>query len=104
MSVARHRREAAKRLGLEFQNRYRRLVEAQGQDEIAAASVELGTLFNDNIEFTINVLKSFGGLDVTFEPLTRTAGSAPPPAANDLPKTPEIFRAGADVDIRKKPH
>ena len=61
MSVARHRREASKRLGLD---------EAQGQDEIAAASVELGTLFSDNIEFTINVLKAYGGLEAKFEPMT----------------------------------
>ena len=101
MNAVRARKEAAKRLGIALQMQYRLLLEARTDDEIAAAAVELGNTFNKNIEFTINVLKSFGGLDVTFEPMTR-------PAANDaapkLPQTPAIFAAGRDVDLPRAPH
>lgn len=104
MSVVRHRKEAAKRLALALQANYRALAEARGEEEITNASIVLGSTFNDNIEFVINVLRDYGGLEAKFEPMTRAAGSAPPPPANDLPKTPAIFSAGADVDLRKKPH
>lgn len=83
MSVARARREAAKRLGLALQAKYRTLVEASGEDAIQNAAIELGALFNTNIEFVINVLKHYGGLDPKFEPMTR-AGSLPVKSANDL--------------------
>lgn len=83
MSAARARREAAKRLGLDLQKKYRGLVEASGQDEIQAAAIILGDAFNSNIEFIINVLKHYGGLDVRFEPLTR---AGPLLVANDRTK------------------
>lgn len=97
MSPARARKEASKRLGLALQADYRGLVEASGEDAIQAAAIKLGHTFNTNIEFVINVLKAYGGLDVRFEPLTRQ-GPRPPLPANDLPQMPEIFRAGCDVD------
>lgn len=63
MSVIRARKEAAKRLGLELGKRYERLVTAgNDQDEIMIAAVDLGQCFNDNIEFILWVLKTFGGL------------------------------------------
>lgn len=71
MSAARARKEAARRLGIDLQTKYRALVEASGNDEIQAAAIILGDAFNSNIEFIINVLKHYGGLDVRFEPLTR---------------------------------
>lgn len=55
------RREAAKRLGIALQVRYRNMLEASGQDEIAAAAVELGQCFNDNIEAIIWFLRDYGG-------------------------------------------
>jgi hypothetical protein len=70
VSVARARKEAARRLGIDLQNKYRALVEASGQEEIEAAAIILGDAFNSNIEFIINVLKDWGGLDVRFEPMT----------------------------------
>lgn len=97
MSPARARREASKRLALALQAKYRALVEATGQEAVQLAAIELGDLFNTNIEFVINVLRDYGGLEAKFEPLTREG--APPAPANDLPKTPEIFRAGCDVDL-----
>lgn len=95
MSPARARREAAKRLGLALQAKYRALVEATGQDAVQMAAIDLGNLFNTNIEFVINVLRDYGGLDAKFEPMTKTA----PQPANDLPRMPDIFSAGADVDM-----
>jgi hypothetical protein len=109
VSVARARKEAAKRLGLALHREYRDLVEAAGTDDIQAAAIILGDTFNSNIEFIINVLKAFGGMDVKFEPLTRPkAGiidaAAPAIAANDLPPVPELFRAGCDVDLIGRKH
>lgn len=99
MNAARARKEAAKRLGFALQSNYRALVEASGEDEIQAASIVLGGTFNDNIEFIVNVLKSYGGLDVSFEPLTKASPSLPP---SKLPDMPAIFAAGADVDMKRK--
>lgn len=96
---ARARREASRRLGLALQARYRALVEAAGKDAIETAAIDLGNLFNTNIEFVINVLKAYGGLEAKFEPLTKV--SAPLPA-NDLPRMPDIFSAGADVDLPRR--
>lgn len=62
MSAARDRKEASKRLGIALQVAYRRMVEADGQDEIQTAAIELGKLFNDNIEFVLWVLKEYGGV------------------------------------------
>lgn len=63
MSAARKRKVAAARLGVEFQQRYERLVLANGADEVAVAAVDLGQLFNDNVEFVIWTLKTIGGLN-----------------------------------------
>lgn len=60
---ARKRKVAAARLGIEFQQRYERLTLARDDDEIAVAAVDLGQLFNDNVEFVIWALKKLGGLE-----------------------------------------
>lgn len=99
MSAARARREASKRLALAMGTKYRALVEAVGEDAIQNAAIELGVLFNTNIEFVINVLRDYGGLEAKFEPMTKINAPAP---ANDLPKMPDIFSAGADVDLPRK--
>lgn len=103
MSVARARREAAKRLALAVQQRYRKLVESngQGEDAIVIATADLATCMYENVEFIINVLRDYGGLQANFEPMTSSA-PAPKAPANDLPPVPAIFTAGADVDLRKK--
>lgn len=64
MSINRARKEAAKRLGLALEQKYRNLVFANphDQDEVAQAAVDLGQCFNDNIEFVIWTLKTYGGL------------------------------------------
>lgn len=81
MSNARNRRAAAARLGLEFQKRHRALALAGDADEVTVAAVDLGQLFNDNIDFVVWVMKEFGGIDQpAFQP-TRPA----------LPKTPSTL-------------
>jgi deoxyhypusine synthase len=70
MSAARQRREKAKRIGLKLQSDYRALVEAKGTDAVETAAIMLGGTFNAHIEFIINVLRDYGGLDVKWEPMT----------------------------------
>lgn len=64
------KREAAKRLGIALQVRYRNMVTASGEDEIAKAAVDLGQCFNDNIEAIIWFLRDYGG-DKTQGPLEK---------------------------------
>lgn len=64
------KREAAKRLGVALHVRHRNLIEASGQDEVAAAAVELGQCFNDNIEAIVWFLRDYGG-DKTQRPLEK---------------------------------
>lgn len=86
MSVARKRKAAAARLGIEFQKRYERLAFAQGADEVTVAAVDLGQLFNDNAEFVIWALKKLGGLNPPNpEEIKKIRPSTP---ANDLPTLP----------------
>lgn len=83
MSSARKRKMAAARLGIEFGKRYEALALANGQNEVAKAAVDLGQLFNDNIEFTVWVLKAFGGLNPLLpEPIKTTTA---------LPTTPGML-------------
>lgn len=84
------RKEASKRLGLKLYKDYRALVEASGNDEIQVAAIELGNTFNTNVEFIINVLKAYGGMDVKFEPLTNRIPKTPNVPANDEPTLPDV--------------
>lgn len=90
----RARKDAAKQLALALQQRYRRLVEANGgpEDEIVIATADLAQCMYENVEFTINVLRAWGGLEAKFEPLTSPNAGVRIPAseqfpapANDLP-------------------
>lgn len=62
MSAARERREAAKNLGIALQVKYRQMIEANGEEAITLAAIDLGNCFNSNIEFIIWCLKEFGGV------------------------------------------
>lgn len=62
MSVSRQRKEAAKVLGLAIQARYRKLLDASGENEITVATVDLATALYENVEFIIWILKSEGGM------------------------------------------
>lgn len=95
MSAARQRKAQACRIGLKIESDYRALVEAVGEEQVQIAAIKLGDTFNSNIEFIINVLRDYGGLQAKFEPMTKTSPSAPP-AANDVPVTPAIFMNGAE--------
>lgn len=65
----RSRRDAAKVLAIALQTRYRRLLEASGEDNIVVATSDLAQCMYENIEFVIWALKSQGGM------------SPPPPEA-----------------------
>lgn len=69
------RKQAAAKLGIALADRHQKLALAIGEDEIAQAAVNLGHLFNDNIEFIIWVMKHHGGLN-------------PAPIQKGLPRTP----------------
>lgn len=97
------RKEASKRLGLKLMKDYRALAEAVGPEEIQAASIILGMTFNTNLEFIINVLKAYGGMEVKFEPMTRTNPSLPPTPANDLPDISALTTAHAGHDCTCPP-
>lgn len=91
--ASRDRKEASKRLGFALQAAYRRLIEAEGEKAISLASVELGVMFNSNIEFIFWVLKEYGGVQQMPFPRQTTPKPAPPQpvAANDVPPMPAIF-------------
>lgn len=93
MSVARKRKAAAARLGIEFQKRYERLAFANGADEVTVAAVDLGQLFNDNAEFVIWALKKLGGLNPPNPEEIKKI--RPPTPANDLPTLPPALTGTA---------
>lgn len=57
------RREAAKTLGIALQTRYRKLLEASGDDEVVVATADLAQCMYENIEFIVWALKFVGGLN-----------------------------------------
>jgi len=63
MSINRDRKISAQIIALEMQKRFALLATAVGEEEITAAAVDLGKLFNDNIEIIIWALRKAGGLD-----------------------------------------
>lgn len=89
MSINRARKEAAKRLGLALEQKYRNLVLANphDQDEVAQAAVDLGQCFNDNIEFVIWTLKTYGGLIPSPPEQLKKDMGAPRPSLPQLPST-----------------
>jgi len=88
----RARREASKNLGIAMQYRLKNLKDAQGDEAIAAASIELGVLFNDNVEFIVWVLKEYGGVEqMPFQPGTQRPANEI--VDEELPTTPSILTA-----------
>lgn len=84
MSASRDRKEAAKRLGFALAAKYRAMIEANGEEEIQKAAIDLGGCFNDNIEFIMWVLKEYGGVEQM--PFARQAKPL-----NGLPRTPDVL-------------
>lgn len=85
----RARREAAKMLAIAIQTRYRKLLEATGEDEIVVATADLAQVMYENVEFTIWALKSVGGMNPpppeVLKPISKHH-VAPAPPANDDPR------------------
>lgn len=79
--MSRARKEAAKVLGIALQTRYRRLLEATGENEIVAATGDLAQCMYENVEFVIWALKVQGGLNPpppeALKPVTPTAANDP---------------------------
>lgn len=63
MTAARDRKQAAKILGITMQSQLRALIEAEGDDAIQMAAIQLGDTFNRNAEFICWVLKEYGGVE-----------------------------------------
>jgi len=107
MSISRDRKEAAKRIGLELKKRYNAMVTAGNDpEEITLRSIELGALFNDNIEFIIWALCTFGGL--TPPPPEKKTNTAPaiPNFETDIQETsklPELPNALTGFNLEAKP-
>lgn len=59
----RSRRDASKVLAIALQTRYRRLLEASGEDNIVVATSDLAQCMYENIEFVIWALKSQAGMN-----------------------------------------
>lgn len=89
--ASRERKEASKQLGIALQAKYRALLEATGEKEVSLAAVNLGALFNQNIESIIWFLKEYGGVKQMPLPRQNKRPAPPPAPANDLPTTPAIF-------------
>jgi hypothetical protein len=76
------RKKAAANLGTALHARHQALALAVGEDEISKAAVDLGKLFNDNIEFIIWLLKHHGGLNpVPYQPRRLPVASPGTPPA-----------------------
>jgi hypothetical protein len=85
LSKPRARKEAAKVLGIAIQTRYRKLLEASGENEIIIATADLAQTMYENVEFTIWALKMVGGLNPP-PPEELRKITPPKQAANDDPR------------------
>lgn len=81
----RARRDAAKVLGVALQTRYRRLLEASGDDETVIATADLAQCMYENIEFVIWALKHLGGMNPPPPEMLRQISPPKVRAANDPP-------------------
>jgi hypothetical protein len=63
VTASRDRKQAAKILGITMQAQLRALLEAQGEEAIQRAAIQLGDTFNRNSEFICWVLKEYGGVE-----------------------------------------
>lgn len=79
----RSRRDAAKVLGIALQTRYRKLLEASGEDEIVVATADLAQCMYENVEFVIWALKSVGGMNPPPPEQLKKISSPTPQPAND---------------------
>lgn len=97
LSKPRARKEAAKMLGIALQIRYRKLLEASGENETVVATTDLAQCMYENVEFVIWALKHVGGMNPPppeeLRKITPTHHSHPPTVSKketvvlDLPCT-----------------
>jgi hypothetical protein len=76
--------------GVALQTRYRKLIEASGEDEIVIATADLAQCMYENVEFVIWALKSLGGMN-------------PPPPEQLRRITPMKIPANDDPRFAKPP-
>lgn len=81
LSKPRARRDASKVLAVALQSRYRKLLEASGEDETVVATADLAQCMYENIEFVIWALKAQGGMNPA--PPEELRKVTPPQPAND---------------------
>lgn len=94
----RSRRDAAKVLGVALQTRYRKLLDATGEDEIVIATADLAQCMYENVEFVIWALKHHGGMNPPPpEQLRRITPMKTP--ANDDPR----FAKPPEFKLAEKP-
>jgi hypothetical protein len=95
LSRPRARREAAKVLAVALQTRYRKLLEATGEDETVIATADLAQCMYENIEFVIWALKAQGGMNPRPPEELRKSTSPQPQPANDprFAKPPTVLEA-----------
>lgn len=97
----RARRDAAKVLAVALQTRYRKLLEASGENETVIATADLAQCMYENIEFVIWALKTQGGMNppppeqlrritATTQPANDPRFVAPPPLVLDEPVIPDV--------------
>jgi hypothetical protein len=85
----RARRDASKMLALALSVRYRKLLQASGDDETVVATADLAQCMYENIEFVIWALKSLGGLNPP-PPEELRKITAPKPVDPRFAKPPEF--------------
>jgi hypothetical protein len=85
----RARRDASKMLALALSVRYRKLLQASGDDETVVATADLAQCMYENIEFVIWALKSLGGLNPP-PPEELRKITAPQPVDPRFVKPPEF--------------
>lgn len=93
ISKPRARKEAAKKLAVHLQARYRVFLEASGDNEITVSSGALAQCMYENVEFILWALKTVAGMNPAPPEELRRISPAPPMPANDDPrfaKPPEI--------------
>lgn len=95
----RARKEAAKVLGVALQTRYRKLLEASGDDEIVVATGDLATCMYENVEFVIWALKSLGGMNPPPPELLRKVTPLQPPANDPRFAKPPEFKLEEETKL-----
>lgn len=101
MTLSKDRKEAAKNLGIALEAAYDGLVAAKGDEAIQVAAIQLGNVWNTNIDFLIWLCKEMGGVkQVPFKrgqkPRTAPMGQIPD---KELPVMPEILSNHIDKTI-----